>query len=157
MKAKIREEQLFYLQRIKPIFCTSVITENAPVGQHQTLRIMPPEQTAGADRAEAESPAPGVDNTKIDILLKRIESLENMLENQSPAVGNEDDTARKNKIKEEILVALQQHRKLTSSQLSNVIGLSRTRCNEYFRQLTKDGKTEGVIINRQKYYKLAGR
>ena len=61
------------------------------------------------------------------------------------------------KIKEQIISLLQQNKKLTSSQLSNLIGLSRTRCNEYFRELTKEGYTEGVVINRQKYYKLVGK
>jgi hypothetical protein len=158
MKEKIRVEQLAFLQRIKTIFSPPVASANQPVG----LRPVSQQDLTAADTsasrvsdirvARQEGIVPG---PKFDELMKRIENLENFIENQPNPV--EDDTARRSKIKEEIMSNLQQHRKLTSSQMANLIGMSRTRCNEYFRQLTREGRTEGVIINRQKYYKLTGR
>ncbi|MEM5834258.1 MAG: winged helix-turn-helix domain-containing protein [Candidatus Aenigmatarchaeota archaeon] len=85
----------------------------------------------------------------LEDLLKRIEKLEAMLQE-----GKENESVRKAKIKEQIISLLEQHKRLTSSQLSKLINLSRTRCNEYFRELTAEGITEGVLIDRKKYYKL---
>jgi biotin operon repressor len=88
----------------------------------------------------------------INELLQRIERIEKMLEKSQKIEG-----VRKAKVKEQIISLLKEHKKLSSSQLSKLIGLSRTRCNEYFRELTKEGLTEGIIIGRRKYYKLVGK
>lgn len=55
---------------------------------------------------------------------------------------------------EKIIGLLQEHGKLSSSQLSQLIGLSRTRCNEYFKRMEELGLVEGISIGREKYYKL---
>jgi DNA-binding Lrp family transcriptional regulator len=90
------------------------------------------------------------ENFKIEEILERIKKLEEILTQKfAPKEGE-----RKTKIKEKIIELLERHKKLTSSQLSKFLGLSRTRCNEYFRELTREGITEGVVINRKKYYKL---
>lgn len=88
------------------------------------------------------------ENTIAD-LLQRIERLEKALEGEQ-----EIETPRKSNVKNKIIFLLRQHKRLSSSQLSKLLGLSRTRCNEYFRELTKKGITEGTIIDRKKYYKL---
>jgi biotin operon repressor len=87
--------------------------------------------------------------TEIDELIRRIERIEKMLEEKQKTEG-----VRKARVKERIIELLKEKKKLSSSQLSKLIGLSRTRCNEYFRELTKEGITEGVLIGREKYYKL---
>jgi len=87
---------------------------------------------------------------KMDEILERIKKLEEIITQRfAPKEGE-----RKAKMKEKIIALLEKHKKLTSSQLSKLLGLSRTRCNEYFRELTREGITEGVVINRKKYYKL---
>ena len=58
------------------------------------------------------------------------------------------------KMKEKVVELLQQHRRLTASQMADLLHLSRTRCSEYFRELMVEGRVEGVLIDRQKYYKL---
>jgi response regulator of citrate/malate metabolism len=128
MKTNLREEQIDFLQKIKLIF--SSVQPNMPVETQLNTEVSK------------------LNDPKVDNLLKRIEKLEETLGE------TEDEGIRKGKIKDQTLALLQQHKKLTSSQLSNLIGLSRTRCSEYFRELTREGRTEGVIINRQKYYKL---
>jgi Fic family protein len=131
MKEKLREEQIEFLQKIKPVLISSSLPE---------LKIRSQESMNVAQEAD-----------NLDELVQRIEKIEKFLE-----IG-EDDGVRKTKIKEQIISLLQQNKKLTSSQLSKLIGLSRTRCSEYFRELTREGTTEGVIINRQKYYKIVGK
>ncbi|MEM7825673.1 MAG: winged helix-turn-helix domain-containing protein [Candidatus Aenigmatarchaeota archaeon] len=84
----------------------------------------------------------------LEDILRRIEKIESMLQQE------ENESVRKAKIKDQIISLLEQHKRLTSSQLSKLINLSRTRCNEYFRELTAEGITEGVLIDRKKYYKL---
>jgi response regulator of citrate/malate metabolism len=128
MKPNLREEQINFLQKIKLVF--SSVQPNLSLETQTNEKI-----------GELSDP-------KLDNLLRRIEKLEETLGE------TEDEGIRKGKIKDQIISLLQEHKKLTSSQMSNLIGLSRTRCSEYFRELTKEGKTEGVIINRQKYYKL---
>lgn len=133
MDEKIKEEQISFLQKIKPIFSSSLV----PVSKN-----------------EAQETVNFIQKTpviEIGELIRRIENIEKALDLQ------QEKGVRKNKVKEQIISLLQQNKKLTSSQLSKLIGLSRTRCSEYFRELTREGKTEGVIINRQKYYKLVGK
>jgi len=55
---------------------------------------------------------------------------------------------------EKIISLLQEHGKLSSVQLSRMIGLSRTRCNEYFKKMEQLGLVEGVMVGKEKYYKL---
>jgi predicted ArsR family transcriptional regulator len=89
------------------------------------------------------------DDQVLDILAERLQKIEKAL------VGEQaEDGIRKSKTKDEIVNMLRQHKKLTSTQLGMLLGLSRTRCNEYFRELMKDGRVEGVIVDRQKFYKL---
>jgi len=123
-----REEQINFLDKIK-LFLSSV-------------------QPSAINTEETDTKDVRLNSSQVDELLKRIEKIEGMMGE------TEDEGVRKGKIKDQIVALLQQHKKLTSSQLSQLVSLSRTRCSEYFRELTKEGKTEGVIINRQKYYKL---
>jgi len=55
---------------------------------------------------------------------------------------------------EKIASALQDHGKLSSSQLAQILNLSRTRCNEYFKQMEDLGLVEGIEIGKEKYYRL---
>lgn len=131
MSAGSREEQINFLQKIKPMFLFSQL----PTEENEKKIVNNNQETS----------------VKLDELIQRIESLEKALDNQ------QEEGVRKGKIKDSIASLLQQNKRLTSSQLSKLIGLSRTRCSEYFRELTREGKTEGVIINRQKYYKFVGK
>ena len=135
MGEKIKDEQILFLQRIKPMLSSSQVSLSEDSAQGTIATVRPNERNQ--------------DN--VDELVQRVEKIEKFLEIQ------DNEGVRKGKIKEQIISLLQQNKKLTSSQLSNLVGLSRTRCNEYFRELTKNGETEGVVINRQKYYKLVGK
>ena len=54
----------------------------------------------------------------------------------------------------EILKLLKEHEKLTSSQLSEMLGLSRTRCNEYFKLMERLGMVEPILMGKEKFYAL---
>lgn len=56
--------------------------------------------------------------------------------------------------KEAIRLILKKHGELTSSQLSRLIKLSRTRCNEYLKQMELEGELESRIDCRKKFYKI---
>jgi biotin operon repressor len=50
---------------------------------------------------------------------------------------------------------LQQHGKISSDDLANLIGLSRTRCNEYFKRMEEIGIVEPVLVGKEKFYRLS--
>jgi len=55
---------------------------------------------------------------------------------------------------ERIISFLQDHRSLSSSQLAHMIGLSRTRCNEYFKQMEELGIVKGDDAGKERFYQL---
>jgi sugar-specific transcriptional regulator TrmB len=55
---------------------------------------------------------------------------------------------------EKITELLQKHGKLSSSQLAQLMNLSRTRSNEYLKQMENLGIVEPIIIGREKFYML---
>lgn len=55
---------------------------------------------------------------------------------------------------ERIISFLQEHRMLSSSQLASMIGLSRTRCNEYFKQMENLGIVKGIDAGKEIFYQL---
>ena len=55
---------------------------------------------------------------------------------------------------EKIRALLKRHEKLSSSELSQLLGLSRTRCNEYFKKMENLGMVKSVLEKREKFYKL---
>ena len=55
---------------------------------------------------------------------------------------------------EDIKSLLGKHGKLTSSELSQLTGLSRTRCNEYFKFMKKLNMVEPFSSGRNKFYRL---
>ena len=139
MGNRIKDDQISFIKDIKDIFLLSIRADSRNELNETTKNI--PEAANSID-------IQNYNIAKIDQLIERIEKLEKILGLQ------QERGIRKSRVKEQIISLLEQHKKLTSSQLSKLIGLSRTRCSEYFRELTREGITEGIIVNRQKYYKL---
>lgn len=54
----------------------------------------------------------------------------------------------------EIKSILKLHKKISSSELSLLMGLSRTRCNEYFKIMEKMRIVEPFFSRKKKYYIL---
>ena len=66
--------------------------------------------------------------------------------------ANESPVKTKRK---ESVIKLLSEKSFTSSELSFATGMSRTRCNEYLRELEKDGMAKGIVRNKKKFYRLA--
>ena len=58
------------------------------------------------------------------------------------------------KTKEAIRMILQKYREITPAQLSKLIKLSRTRCNEYLKQMEEEGMALSRVDSRKKFYCL---
>jgi len=68
---------------------------------------------------------------------------------------NEKITIVESKRIERIVSFLQEHKMLSSHQLAQMMGLSRTRCNEYFKQMENLGIVKGNDTGKEKFYRLA--
>jgi len=55
---------------------------------------------------------------------------------------------------EKIISLLKRHEKLSSTELSDLIGLSRTRCNEYFKMMEKLEMVKPILVGKEKFYGL---
>lgn len=129
---EIKKDQIYYLLNVK-----SQLLSREMKNPTQSL----PKSEVAVDNNENLL-------SKLDELTQKVEGLEVIMQSESK------ESIRKTKVKDQIISVLQEHRKLNSSQLSGIIGLSRTRCNEYLKELSTEGLTEGVIAGRQKFYKL---
>lgn len=83
--------------------------------------------------------------------LNMAKSIKNIIEDRLDQKISSVETRRI----ESITGLLQHHGKLSSAELSRHIGLSRTRSNEYFKQMEILGIVEPVEIGKQKFYRLS--
>jgi len=68
--------------------------------------------------------------------------------------GKEELTIVERRKIEKIAALLKEHQKLSSTQLAQLMNLSRTRSNEYFKHMEKIGLVEGILTGKEKYYRL---
>jgi len=95
-----------------------------------------------------------------DIVNKIISEVKNLNSNR-PMIkivdngldGNKPTIVEKRKI-EKIISLLESSGKLSPLQLAHLLGLSRTRANEYLKQMENLGLVEGSLIGKEKYYRL---
>ena len=71
--------------------------------------------------------------------------------------NNENLTIVERKKIEKITNLLQTNGKLSSLQLAHLMDLSRTRANEYLKQMEGMDLVEGILIGKEKYYQLIDR
>jgi len=88
---------------------------------------------------------------KIENIEKKLEELERVI--RENGIRPESFTISA-KTKEAIKLILQKHRQLTAKELGKLINLSRTRCNEYLKQMELEGVLSSKTIGRKKYYFL---
>ncbi|MEM5812217.1 MAG: winged helix-turn-helix domain-containing protein [Candidatus Aenigmatarchaeota archaeon] len=88
---------------------------------------------------------------KLSHLHERIDALEG----KKPSTAKESaDGVKKSRIKKVIENMLKEHGKLTSYDLVQMLGLSRTRCNEYLKEMERAGLVKGTTIKRKRYYEI---
>ncbi len=88
---------------------------------------------------------------KINGLHEKLEDLNTMF---SQVYRVREDGVRKKKIKSIIKSLLEEHNKLTPVDLSKLINLSRTRCNEYLKEMEREGLAKGITVDRKRFYEL---
>lgn len=159
MGSKERENQVDFIQKVKEFmyFSPKHFGTEPPTDFEDDMRVQEIDQIPSfEDSSESKKEGEKLDIDKFEELMRRIENLEKEVKGHEDT-NRQSDGIRKTKIKGQVLSLLKQHKKLNSCELSRLVGLSRTRCNEYFRELTKEGLTEGVIIDRKKFYRLIKR
>jgi DNA-binding transcriptional ArsR family regulator len=82
-------------------------------------------------------------NRKIDGIRKILEKREKVKESQKIL-----------ETKEKIISILKEHKSISPSELSKLIGLSRTRCNEYLKKLENEGLLKSIRVGKKKVYRL---
>jgi len=90
----------------------------------------------------------------VDEIIEGVKEEIHAAANARPIVATRDQlTVVEQKRIEKVLSILQEHGKLSSPQLATLMNLSRTRCNEYFRQMEELGLVEGIEVGKEKFYK----
>ena len=90
-------------------------------------------------------------NRKIDKIDTKMKAFEEVASTNGIEIKPQTMTV---KTKDAIRLILQKYRDLTSSQLSTLIKLSRTRCNEYLKEMENEGILLSKINCRKKLYSL---
>jgi response regulator of citrate/malate metabolism len=90
-------------------------------------------------------------NRKIDTLNSKIKAFEEVASTSGIEIKPQTMTV---KTKDAIKLILQKYSELTSSELSRIIKLSRTRCNEYLKIMENEGILKSRINCRKKLYSL---
>ncbi|MBN2202883.1 MAG: winged helix-turn-helix transcriptional regulator [Candidatus Aenigmarchaeota archaeon] len=99
------------------------------------------------------------------IEIERLKNLGQKIDRIEAKVLNIDDTISSTgiklqqrtiavKTKEAIRMILQKYNEITPAQLSKLIKLSRTRCNEYLKQMEDEGTMMSRVDSRKKFYSL---
>jgi uncharacterized membrane protein len=93
-------------------------------------------------------------NQKIEKIIAELEEIKQKLDKASISPEEVHLATKKDKTKEAIKIILRKKGRMTSEELCQIIGLSRTRCNEYLKEMERDNEAVSEVINRKKYYKL---
>ena len=86
---------------------------------------------------------------KIDRITERLKAIDSVIETEGVQIPSQTKSA---KTIEAIKLILDKHGDMTSSDLSKLIKLSRTRCNEYLREMEDLGILVSKINSRKKIY-----
>ena len=90
-------------------------------------------------------------NQKIDRMEAKLRGIDDVISESGITLQRRTVSV---KTKEAIRMILQKYREITPSQLSRLIKLSRTRCNEYLKQMEDDGMAISRTLSRKKFYSL---
>ena len=90
-------------------------------------------------------------NRKIDKIDTKMKAFEEVASTNGIEIKPQTMTV---KTKDAIRLILQKYKELTSSQLSTLIKLSRTRCNEYLKEMENEGILLSKINCRKKLYSI---
>ena len=89
-----------------------------------------------------------------EIVNKIVSELKNLVQKEPTQAIQGPLTIVESKRIERIKSLLKRHEKLSSTELSDLMGLSRTRCNEYFKLMESMGMVKPILVGKEKYYGL---
>lgn len=92
---------------------------------------------------------------KIAVLNRKIDALQNML-NERRINKNADESPVKTRKRGEIIEIIKERKKINSYELALIMKISRTRANEYLKELERDSLLKSELADKKMYYKLAG-
>ena len=99
-----------------------------------------------------------IEMERMKALTQKIDKLETNLKTINEMISASGITLQRRtiagKTKDAIRLILQKHSEVTPYQLSKLIKLSRTRCNEYLKQMEEEGLAVSTTISRKKFYSL---
>jgi len=98
---------------------------------------------------EERLPAKVLEEPKKENILERIEN------DNTDFSANELSPSESKKV-ETIKFVLKQHQMLSSIQLAQLLHMSRTRANEYFKKMENMNLVDGVLVGKEKFYKMKG-
>ena len=90
--------------------------------------------------------------TKFDDINERLTELEKSISGDLETKNEFVSLSVKNR--EAIKLIIKRYDEISSTKLSKIIKLSRTRCNEYLVEMEKDGILVSEMKGRQKFYKI---
>jgi len=88
-------------------------------------------------------------NKKIDRINDKLKSLDSIIESDGIKLPSQTKSA---KTIEAIKLILEKHGEMTALELGKLIKLSRTRCNEYLKEMEDIGVLVSKTISRKKVY-----
>lgn len=89
------------------------------------------------------------------ILERRVEEIFEIVKGIKDSMKEEKRTLSLSaRTKEAIKLILKKQGRLTASSLAKLINLSRTRCNEYLKEMEREGTVKSEISKRKKFYFL---
>jgi len=91
-------------------------------------------------------------NTRLEEVAEKMDEL--MFLYQSNSQGKTSPSVRKMRVKEMIIMLIQQHGSLGAPQLSELLKLSRTGCSEYLREIELRGVLVSELKCQRKLYKI---
>jgi len=91
---------------------------------------------------------------EIEQITSQLQDLSEKIDNIEKNMTGGKESATKLRKKKEVIFLLKQEGRVTTSQLSDKIDLSRTRCSEYLNELKKEGIVDCEREGRSKYYTL---
>ncbi len=90
-----------------------------------------------------------------EVVNKILSEIKNLIEIRKRIQTHDETlTVVESKRIEKIKSLLKRHEKLSSTELSQLMGLSRTRCNEYFKMMERLNVVKSVLVGKEKFYRL---
>ncbi len=86
-----------------------------------------------------------------DVVKEIVEEVKKIIK---PVIASEKIGIVESKKIQEIISIMRENGRVSASQLSKILNLSRTRCNEYLKKMENLGIARGMKIGKIKYYQL---